>query len=103
VVGVCAVGLAVLLGHWLGWFSGPPQMAADDGAYETVDALFTAITSHDEKQLGRCEEQLRAFKGAARLPGGAADYLDNVINEARQGRWKPAAERLYDFMKAQRR
>ena len=27
-------------------------MAADDEVYHTVDGLFTAVTAHDEKQLG---------------------------------------------------
>jgi hypothetical protein len=98
-----AVGLAILLAYWLGWFGRPPQMAADDDVYKTVDALFTAVTARDEKQLGQCEQQLRVYKSAGKLPGNASDYLDSVINKAREGRWGPAAEQLYDFMKAQRR
>ena len=97
------VGPGLLLLYWLGWFGTPPQMTPDDEAYRTVDALFTAINAHDETQLGDCEQQLRAFKDAGRLPGTASDYLDSVIEKARAGHWKPAAEQLYDFMKAQRR
>jgi hypothetical protein len=97
------VGLEVLLAYWLVWLGRPPQMAADDEIYKTVDALFTAVNARNEKQLGECEQQLRVFKGAGRLPVKASDYLDSVINQAREGCWKPAAEQLYDFMKVQRR
>ena len=97
------VGLAVLLAYWIGWFGRPPRMAADDEVYKAVDALFTAVNAHDEKHLGQCEQQLRTFRSAGRLSGKASDYLDSIINTAREGRWQPAAEQLYDFMKAQRR
>ena len=33
----------------------------------------------------------------------AAKSLDGIIQTARAGRWQPAAERLYDFMKGQKR
>src|SRR5258708_4692667 len=35
----------------------PPQMGADKDVFATVDALFTAITAHDEKQLSQCEQR----------------------------------------------
>ncbi|MDB5305873.1 MAG: hypothetical protein JWO38_75 [Gemmataceae bacterium] len=81
----------------------PPQMGADEEVFQTVDALFTAVTGRDEQQLGRCEHQLRAYRDAGRLPPGAAEYLDSAIHRARSGRWESAAEQLYDFMKDQRR
>jgi hypothetical protein len=102
-IAAIVVGLAVLLGYWLGWFGRPPQMTPDDEVYGTVDALFTAVNAHDEKQLGDCERRLRAFSGAGKLPGEASAYLDSVIKKAREGQWRPAAEQLYEFMKVQRR
>ena len=33
----------------------------------------------------------------------ASAYLDDVITKARAGLWEPAAEKLYGFMKVQRR
>ena len=97
------IGFVVLVVCWLVWRSRPPQMGADEEVFATVDALFTAVTARDEKLLGDCEQRLHVLKDAGKLIGDAADYLDDVIRKARDGRWEAAAETLYDFMKAQRR
>ena len=47
-LGAGAVGLALLLGCWLVGCGNPPQMGADEKVFATVDALFTAVTAHDE-------------------------------------------------------
>lgn len=97
-------GVPVVLGVVLlaSWHS-TPQMGTDEEVFHTVDALFTAITSHDEKRLADCEQQLKAHREAGKLPPDAANTLDGIIAKARAGSWETAAERLYDFMKAQRR
>jgi hypothetical protein len=100
VLGLLAVGAVVLL---LVSLRRPPQMGADEAVFNTVDALFTAVTARDEKRLGQCEQRLRALKDAGKLPGDASDYLDRIVQQARAGRWQPAAERLYDFIRVQRR
>jgi hypothetical protein len=84
-------------------FRSPPQMGADREVFDTVDALFTAVTARDEKRLGECEARLRGYREAGKLPADAADELDGVIRKARSGSWQTAAERLYDFMRGQRR
>ena len=99
----CVLGMAVLLvAAGFFWFRSTPQIGADKDAFRTVDALFTAVTARDEKLLGVCERRLAALKGAGKLPADAADYLDGIVQRARSGRWESAAERLYDFMRAQR-
>jgi hypothetical protein len=97
------VGLAVLLACWLVWRARPPQMGTEEEVLGAVDALFTAVTARDEKLLGQCEQRLHALRGAGKLPADAADHLARIIEKARAGRWQSAAERLYAFMKAQRR
>jgi hypothetical protein len=99
-LGLLAVGAVVVLIINL---ARPPQMGADEEVFNTVDALFTAVTARDEKLLGQCEQRLHALKDGGNLPTDAAAYLDNVIQKAHDGRWEAAAEKLYDFMKAQRR
>jgi hypothetical protein len=78
-------------------------MGADDEAFKTVDALFTAVTARDQKLLGRCEQQLHVWRDVGKLPEAAATHLDEVIRQAKAGRWESAGDRLYDFMRAQRR
>jgi hypothetical protein len=81
----------------------PPQMGADEEVFTTVDALFTAVTARDERLVTQCEARLRAARDEGKLPPDAAAHLDGVIARARAGRWESAADRLYDFMKAQKR
>lgn len=94
VVGVIAIALGLRR---------PPQMGTDERAFKTVDALYTAVRGRNLTRVGECEVRLREHRAAGRLPAGAADYLDSVIHDARAERWQPAAERLYEFMIAQRR
>src|SRR5262249_10160495 len=97
------MALSVLLLWLFVWGNRPPQMGADEDVFKTVDALFTAITAHDEKLLGQCDQRLHSYKNAGKLSVAATKYLNSVIQTARAGRWESAAERLYDFMMAQRR
>jgi hypothetical protein len=97
-LGVAGLIVVVILA-----FRPPPQMGADHEVFDTVDALFTAVTARDEKRLGECERRLHALRDAGRLPAAAAGELDGVIGKARAGSWPAAAERLYRFMHAQRR
>ena len=96
-VAVAAVALAVA------YFSRPPQMGPDEDVFNTVDALYTAVRLKDAAKVGQCEDRLRAYREAGKLPKESAEYLDRVIAKARDGRWETATERLYEFMLAQRR
>lgn len=99
-VGMAAVALAGVAAYW---FRPPPQMGVDSGVFETVDALYTAVRLKDEGKVMACEQRLHAARDAGKLPAAAASHLDGVIGRARAGGWQAAAERLYDFMLAQRR
>lgn len=95
--------LAVAIGVGFYWFGGPPQMNGDDDVFRTVDALFTAIRASDERLVEDCQRRLRAYGEQGRLSRPAAAYLDDLIALARDGNRRLAAERLYQFMKGQRR
>jgi hypothetical protein len=97
----CAAPLAVLGLAFAG--CAKPQMGAVEGVFKTVDALFTAVTARDGKQLDACDSRLQEYRRQGQLPGEAADYLDGVVARARDGRWESAAQKLYDFMRAQKR
>jgi hypothetical protein len=96
---VAAVALIALYAY----LTTPPQMGTSDEAFKTVDALYTAVRSRDEKRLQLCEQLLKQHREAGKLTPAAGDYLDGVIREARSGSWQAATERLYGFMLAQRR
>ena len=81
----------------------PPQMGPDAEVFETVDALYTAVRNRDDARLSQCEKRLADHRVAGKLPKPAADRLAAIVVQARAGDWQPAAERLYDFMLAQRR
>lgn len=83
--------------------SSPPQMGPDKDVFATVDALFTAITAHDAKQLQQCKQRLGNSHAAGTLPDSAHLYLTDIITTAEKGNWQSAAETLYSFMLAQRR
>jgi hypothetical protein len=96
-------GLVVLAGLFLWWWLRAPQIGGDEEVVQAVDALFTAVTAHDEKLLADCERRLLALKDAGKLPPEASAYLDGILRTAHAGRWESAAHTLYYFMRAQRR
>jgi hypothetical protein len=97
--------LALIVGLMsLAWgLQSPPQLGHDEEVFQTVDALFTALTSRDPQRLDDCVQRLQFHRETGRLPARAARSLDGVIAQARRGEWRSAAEGLYRFIYAQRR
>lgn len=96
-------GIAIGLGILAVGCGRPAQIGPDEGVFKAVDALFTAVSLRDPKLLEQCEAQLKGQRAEGKLPEGAADALDSIIEEARTGDWVPAQERLRSFMLGQRR
>jgi hypothetical protein len=71
--------------------------------FKTVDALYTAVRSEDMVQLSECERRLHEHRDTGALPDDAARTLEGIINQAKTGQWRPAAESLHAFMSGQRR
>jgi hypothetical protein len=80
----------------------PPQLQADEQVFNTVDALFTALTARDRTRLDECERRLKAYHEQGKTSRAAAARLDAIVKQAHDGKWEPAARKLYDFMLAQR-
>ncbi len=96
-----AIAVMLVLGVWFWIRRSPPQLKPDERVYNTVDALFTALTSRDPNRLDACDRRLKSYRQEGRLSEEAAEVLDSIIQEARGENWEPAAKRLYDFMRAQ--
>jgi hypothetical protein len=100
---VAAAGAALLLFEgWFFFWDRPPQFGGDKESFKIVGALYTAVSSRDATRLAHCEEQLHALRDQGKLPRPAADYLDGLIRTARQGNWKMATHKIFDFMRAQK-
>jgi hypothetical protein len=101
-----AIGTAgaclLLIGIWYAWWGRPPQVGADRESMKVVDALYTAVSSHNPTRLADCEQRLHTLRDDGKLPRAAADYLDGLIATARTGDWQKATHKLFNFMKAQR-
>ena len=101
---VMVAGILALAGlAWVVWSRlPPPQLEADEQVFKTVDALFTALTARDGARLENCEERLNSYHEDGRISDEVAATLDSIIQQARVGKWEPAAKNLYGFMLGQR-
>ena len=81
----------------------PPQIGTDENVFKTVDALFTSLTSRDQRRLDDCQRLLESYRQAGTLPESAAKQIAGIIKLARTEKWDDAAKKLYDLMLAQRR
>jgi hypothetical protein len=101
---VTAGGILALVGiAWAVWVRlPPPQLKADERVFNTVDALFTAITAHDRRRLEECDRRLKSYHAEGQTSDAVAATLDAIVKQAQDGKWDPAARKLYDFMLGQR-
>jgi hypothetical protein len=83
---------------------GAPQIGPDDEAFQTVDALYTAVSLRDPVQTERCAKTLGSLHDAGRLPDDAYRKLSAIIAIADSDRdsWEKARVALRDFIKGQR-
>jgi hypothetical protein len=101
-VTIAAVACLLLFGIGFTWWGRAPQVGSDKESIKVVDALYTAVSSHNPTRLTQCEEHLHALRDEGKMPRKTADYLDGLIATARGGDWRKATHKLFDFMKAQR-
>ncbi len=92
------VGLS--LWGWASW-TRVPQFKANDEALKTIDALFTAINSHDGKRIATCKTQLEKHARSGNLSPQAMAELAKCCEQATSGSWEDAARRLYRVIEKQ--
>lgn len=101
-LGIFLAGLVFLLlvWGWVKWIT-VPQLEASDKALKTIDALFTAINSHDEKRVVSCKNQLELHTSNGDLSLQAMIELNKCCEQAISGSWENAAQRLYRIIEKQ--
>lgn len=80
-----------------------PQVAEDEAVFNELDALYTAVTSKRTDLLDACRERINKLHGEKRISEAGFAEVSAVIATATDGKWTDAAERLYTFMRAQRK
>jgi len=81
----------------------PAQMGSDPEVFRAVDALYTAVTRRRTPLLEQCAANVEKLRAADKIPEAAYAELNGIIERARDGDWKPAADRLHWFMRGQKR
>lgn len=95
--------LAVIILAFMVWSRlPPPQLETDEQVFNTVDALFTALTARDRTRLGECERRLNEYHENGKTSDAVAAALDGIMQQAHDGAWEPAAKKLYRFILGQR-
>ncbi len=99
---IILTALVVVLSVW-GWaaWTSVPKFKANDEALKTIDALFTAINSHDEKRIATCKNQLEKHAQRGNLSPQAMAELAKCCERAMSGSWEDAARRLYRVIEKQ--
>ena len=90
----------VMAWGWMNW-THTPQFEANEEAMKTIDALFTAINSHDEKRVESCKTQLDKYASNGKLSPRAMAELAKCCDQAKFGSWEDAARRLYRIIENQ--
>jgi hypothetical protein len=81
----------------------PPQLGPDREVFKAVDALYTAVSLRDPRELDKCVKTLDDLRARDKLPGPVDRSLEGYIAAARRGKWEDAQRGLADFMRGQGR
>ena len=79
-----------------------PQLG-NEAAMGECEALYTAVTTKRADLLAACRKRLATLHSSGKLSDAAESQLTSVCEQCDRKEWRPAAERLYAFMRAQRK
>lgn len=80
-----------------------PQVADDSAVFNELDALYTAVTSKRRDLLDACRERMTKLHDDKRISDAGFAEVSAVVALADEDKWMDSAERLYTFMRAQRK
>ncbi len=81
----------------------PAQIGADESVFGEVDALYTAVTSKRPDLLQQSFHRLTELHESGKVPDAAFQQLSGIRDQAERDEWRPAAEKLWHFMRGQRK
>ena len=80
-----------------------PQVLTDEAVFGELDALYTAVTSKRRELLSDCRKRLTQLHKDKKLSDAGFAEVETIMNMSEDNKWGDAAQRLYDFMRAQRK
>lgn len=80
-----------------------PQVVNDEAVFGELDALYTAVTTKRQNLLKDCRERLTKLHDERRLSDGGFTEVSTIMEMCDDEDWADAAQRLYNFMRAQRK
>lgn len=80
-----------------------PQVLSDEAVFGELDALYTAVTSKRRNLLSDCQKRITKLHAEKRMSDAGFKEVEAIITLAEDDKWTPAAERLYTFMRGQRK
>lgn len=92
------IGLITLAGC-----SSVPQVLSDEAVFGELDALYTAVTTKRRNLLSDCQKRITKLHDEQRMSDAGFKEVEAIIAMAEKDEWTPAAERLYTFMRGQRK
>lgn len=80
-----------------------PQVLTDEAVFGELDALYTAVTTRRRDLLNDCQKRLMKLHDEHKVSEAGYDEIEAIIKTAEADNWTKAAERLYTFMRGQRK
>lgn len=80
-----------------------PQVLDSEKVFGELDALYTAVTSKRTNLLNDCRARLTKLHDAKELSDAGFDEVTAIMDLCDDEEWSTAAERLFKFMRGQRK
>lgn len=94
-VGIAAL---VLIG-FVAWFLKPQPPSLSSDAFQLVMSTYNATRAEDVERITRIEDQLNQMS----LAPNEQETILELLQQARSGQWREAADESFELMQAQRR
>ena len=100
------VGLFLICGLGISTIAGcrpVPQVLTDEAVFGELDAFYTAVTTKRRDLLGDCVKRLTQLHTEVKLSDAGFAEVEAIAKLTEADKWTAAAERLYTFMRGQRK